>query len=237
MYAAVLHVASWSRREQRPQFGRIAHRLSLRPPETEFDRGIRHFGYLLASAMLVMVLLVFAVNMFLGRPPMETLLFSVALAVGLSPELLPAILTVNLARGAEMMAKHGVLVRRLSAIENLGSMDVLCTDKTGTLTEGVIELEGAYDTSGERSESLLELAACNAGLQTGVKNPLDEAILKARTPDLTQLAKIGEIPFDFVRKRTSIIVRRPEGGAIDHQRRVRASAGSLYAVRQGVAPH
>ena len=98
--------------------------------------------------MLVMVLVVFVVHVLHGRPPVETLLFAIALAVGLSPELLPAILSVNLARGAQMMARHGVLVRRLNAIENLGSMDVLCTDKTGTLTEGVVVLEGAYDAAG-----------------------------------------------------------------------------------------
>jgi Mg2+-importing ATPase len=111
---------------------------TLRPPETEFDRGIRHFGYLLTSAMLIMVLVVFVGHMFGGRPPVETLLFSVALAVGLSPELLPAILSVNLARSAQAMAHRGVLVRRLNAIGNLGSMNVLCTDKTGTITEGVV---------------------------------------------------------------------------------------------------
>ena len=133
------------------QFGHIAQRLALRPPETEFDRGLRHFGYLLLMVMVVMVLAVFAVNVVLGRPAIETLLFSVALAVGLSPELLPAILSVNLARGAQVMAGRGVLVRRLNAIENLGSMDVLCTDKTGTLTEGVVQLEGAYDASGAPS--------------------------------------------------------------------------------------
>ncbi|MEW6273023.1 MAG: HAD-IC family P-type ATPase, partial [Thermodesulfobacteriota bacterium] len=120
-------------------FGEIAGRLSLRPPETEFDRGLRHFGYLLTTAMLLMTLLVFAAHALRGRPAVETLLFAIALAVGLSPELLPAILSVNLARGAEMMARRGVLVRRLNAIENLGSMDVLCTDKTGTLTRGVVE--------------------------------------------------------------------------------------------------
>ncbi|HET7220420.1 MAG TPA: HAD-IC family P-type ATPase, partial [Vicinamibacterales bacterium] len=122
---------------QDTQFGAIARRLTLRAPETEFDRGIRRFGYLLTTAMMTMVLVVFVAHMFRGRPPAETLLFAIALAVGLSPELLPAILSVNLARGATMMARAGVLVRRLSAIENLGSMNVLCTDKTGTLTEGV----------------------------------------------------------------------------------------------------
>ena len=127
-----------------------------------------------------MVLVVFAANMLLGRPPIETLLFSVALAVGLSPELLPAILSVNLARGAQMMARHGVLVRRLNAIENLGSMDVLCTDKTGTLTEGVVQLEGAYDDAGSAVGRLCwSSRAWNAALETGLANPLDEAILRA----------------------------------------------------------
>jgi Mg2+-importing ATPase len=193
------------------QFGAIAHRLTLRPPETEFDRGIRRFGYLLTSAMLIMVLLVFAGNIFLGRAPVETLLFSVALAVGLSPELLPAILTVNLARSAEVMARHGVLVKRLNAIENLGSIDVLCTDKTGTLTEGVVQLEGAYDERGRPSAEVMELAVHNAALQSGLVNPLDEAILRAESADLSHVEKLGEIPYDFVRKRLSVVVRGPAG--------------------------
>lgn len=204
------------------QFGAIARRLTLRAPETEFDRGLRRFGYLLTGAMLVMVLVVFAVNMFLGRAPGETLLFSIALAVGLSPELLPAILGVNLARGAQMMARHGVLVRRLPAIENLGSMDVLCTDKTGTLTEGVVRLDGAYDVKGEPSPAVLELAACNASLQAGLTNPLDEAILRAHEPDLTHVEKLAEVPYDFVRKRLSVVVCDRSGirlvtkGAFEH---------------------
>jgi len=193
------------------EFGAIAHRLSLRPPETEFDRGIRRFGYLLTSAMLVMVLLVFVAHMFRSRPPVETLLFAIALAVGLSPELLPAVLTVNLARSAKLMAKHGVLVRRLNAIENLGSMDVLCTDKTGTLTVGVVELEGAYDPSGVTSEQVLELAAVNAFFETGLPSPLDDAILSARNPDVTRVRKLAEIPFDFVRKRVGVVVEGVDG--------------------------
>jgi P-type Mg2+ transporter len=190
------------------QFGAIAQRLSLRAPQTEFDRGIRRFGYLLTSAMLVLVFLVFVAHMFSGRPVVETLLFSIALAVGLSPELLPAILSVNLARGAEMMARHGVLVRHLNAIENLGSMDVLCTDKTGTLTEGVIRLEGSYDPSGAQSAAVLELAAMNAALETGLASPLDDAIAAACKADVASCVKLGEIPFDFVRKRVSVVVQR-----------------------------
>ena len=191
---------------QRTAFGGIAHRLSLRPPETAFDRGVRRFGYLLTSAMLVMVLLVFVAHVFRGRPPVETLLFAVALAVGLSLELLPAILSVNLARGAQAMARRGVLVRHLNAIENLGSMDVLCTDKTGTLTEGVIELGGAYDGAGEPSPAVLDLAACNATLETGVSSPLDDALVRARPLDADSLQKLAEIPFDFVRKRVTVVV-------------------------------
>jgi Mg2+-importing ATPase len=194
------------------EFGGVAHRLVLRPPETEFDRGVRHFGYLLTTTMLIMVLLVFAAHTFGGRPPVETLLFALALAVGLSPELLPAILNVNLAHSARVMAERGVLVRRLTAIENLGSMDVLCTDKTGTLTEGVVELEGAYDVSGSPSDEVLELGACNATLETGIASPLDDAITRSHACDLTQHIKLAEIPFDFVRKRVTVVVR--QGGEV-----------------------
>lgn len=188
-------------------FGAIAHRLTLRPPETEFDRGIRRFGYLLTIAMLAMVLLVFGGHMLRGRPAVETLLFAIALAVGLSPELLPAILNVNLARGAAAMSRRGVLVRHLSAIENLGSMGVLCTDKTGTLTRGVVQVEGAFDAFGVASQEVLRLAAINAALETGLENPLDDAILAAHAPDLTSIEKLDEVPFDFARKRVSIVVR------------------------------
>ncbi len=191
-------------------FGAIAKSLSLRPPETEFERGIRHFGAMLTSVMGVMVAFVFTVHVLSGRPPIETLLFAIALAVGLSPELLPAILGVNLARGAAMMGRHGVLVRHLQAIENLGSMDILCTDKTGTLTEGVVEVEGAWGPDGQARPSVLELARTNARLGTGLANPLDEALLMnggtfAENAGNMPL-KIAEVPFDFVRKRASVVV-------------------------------
>jgi P-type Mg2+ transporter len=193
-------------------FGAIAGHLAERRPETEFDRDLRRFGHLLTIAMLVMVLLVFAVQVIFGRPPIETLLFAIALAVGLSPELLPAILGVNLARGAQMMAKRGVLVRRLNAIENLGSIDVLCTDKTGTLTEGVVRLEGAYDVCGAASPAVLRLAAINAGLQTGLPSPLDDAILAAIGSGAAGAEKLGEIPFDFIRKRVTVVAE--SGGSV-----------------------
>jgi P-type Mg2+ transporter len=193
------------------EFGSIASRLMLRSPETEFDRGVRHFGYLLSIAMLILVVLVFTAHVLQGRPSVETLLFAIALAVGLSPELLPAILTVSLTRGARMMAEQGVLVQRLNAIENLGSMDVLCTDKTGTLTEGVIRVEGAYDSIGVPSPSVLELAALNAALETGLDHPLDDAILGARRPNLAGVCKLAEIPFDFVRKRVTVAISDAAG--------------------------
>ncbi|HKY36804.1 MAG TPA: magnesium-translocating P-type ATPase [Polyangiaceae bacterium] len=195
------------------QFGAIAARLTLRPPMTEFDRGLLRFGYLLTSVMVVMMVSVFLVHLVRGRPTIETLLFSIALAVGLSPELLPAILSVNLGRSAKQMAEHGVLVRHLNAIENLGSMDVLCTDKTGTLTEGVVRLEGAYGPTGEPSVQALQLAVENAALETGLKNPFDDAILEA-CPARSASEKLAEIPFDFTRKRVSVVVRRDQGASL-----------------------
>ncbi|HWO23575.1 MAG TPA: magnesium-translocating P-type ATPase [Kofleriaceae bacterium] len=189
-------------------YGAIAGRLAAQEPETEFERGLRRFGMLLLVTMLVLVIVVLAVNVLLGRPLIETLLFSIALAVGLSPELLPAIVGVNLARGARMLARDGMLVRRLDAIENLGSMDVLCTDKTGTLTEGVARVEGAYDPDGGRSEAVMELAALNATLHTGLANPIDAALALARTPDLTGIRTLGEIPYDFSRKRLGVVIER-----------------------------
>jgi len=189
------------------EYGAIAARLAERPVETEFDHALRRFGYLLTTTMLLVVLIVFAANVLLGRPPIDTLMFSIALAVGLSPELLPAILSINLARGSSMMARHGVLVRHLNAIENLGSMDILCTDKTGTLTEGVVELEGAFDAAGEPSPGVLELARRNATLQAGLPNPLDQAIVQAAGAAVPGVEKVAEIPYDFARKRVGVIVR------------------------------
>ncbi|UCC75719.1 MAG: magnesium-translocating P-type ATPase [Anaerolineales bacterium] len=188
-------------------YGQIAQRLSLRPPETEFERGIRHFGYLLTQLMLLFVLLVFAANVYFHKPVIDSLLFAVALAVGMAPELLPAIISINLAKGAQLMAKHGVIVRHLASIEDLGSMDVLCTDKTGTLTEGVVRVDGAFDVRGQPSDDVFRYAYLNATLQTGLSNPLDEAITSYAQPDVRDVHKIDEIPYDFVRKRLSVVVR------------------------------
>lgn len=191
-------------------FGEIAKKLTLRPPETEFERGIRTFGGFLTQIMLVLVLIVFAINVLLLKPPIDSLLFSVALAVGISPELLPAIISLTLSQGSHVMAKEGVIVKRLNAIENFGSMDILCTDKTGTLTEGVIRIDGGYDLSGHPSDEVYRMAYLNAFFQAGMANSLDDAIVKGRPPEMTGVTKIDEIPFDFDRERLSVIVK--DGG-------------------------
>jgi Mg2+-importing ATPase len=189
-------------------FGQIAERLTLRPPETDFERGIRHFGFLLTQVMLVLVLVVFALNVYFNKPVLDSLLFSIALAVGLTPELLPAIISINLSKGSQDMAAAGVIVRHLESIENFGSMDVLCTDKTGTLTQGVVQLDGALDVNGEPAEEVLRYAYLNAHFQTGLANPLDEAILAQSQPEIVGVSKVDEIPYDFVRKRLSVVVRQ-----------------------------
>ncbi len=198
------------------EYASIATAIARSAPETQFAKGIRRFGYLMTEIMLVIVILVFAANLFLHRPLIDSLLFSLALAVGLTPELLPAIISVTLARGAHAMAAGGVIVRRLDAIENLGSMDLLCTDKTGTLTEGVIQLNACKDMNGGESTDVRFWALLNATLQSGMANPLDEAIGSARsdTDPLSDWEKVDEIPYDFVRKRLSVVVRR-QGAAED----------------------
>jgi Mg2+-importing ATPase len=193
-------------------FGQIAKKLTLRPPETEFERGIRRLGYLLTEVMFVLVFAVFAINVFFKKPVLDSLLFSIALAVGLTPQLLPAIINVNLSRGSQAMAAAGVIVRRLASIENFGSMDVLCTDKTGTLTEGVIKLDGALDVQGQPSDEVFRWAYLNAHFQTGLSNPLDEAIVAQAQPDLSGVSKVDEVPYDFVRKRLSVVVAQDGRG-------------------------
>jgi len=198
------------------KYGAVAARLEAAAPEPEFARGVRSFGYLLMRVMIVVVIFVITVNQFLGRPVIDSLLFAVALAVGLTPELLPAIVTVTLARGAKEMAGRGVIVRRLEAIEDLGGMDVLCTDKTGTLTEGKVILARAVDTEGKDSEHVLRIAYWNAAFETGMDNPLDAALSAAGEKGgctTTGVTKVDEIPYDFARKRLTIVVddRDPNG--------------------------
>lgn len=188
------------------EFGKVSERLKLRPAETEFEHGIRQFGYFLMEVTLVLVVAIFAVNVYLARPVLESFLFSLALAVGLTPQLLPAIISINLAHGAKRMAQKKVIVKRLASIENFGSMNVICSDKTGTLTEGVVHLQSALDMEGVPSDKVLLYAYLNAFYESGFTNPIDEAIRTHRQFDLSAYRKQDEIPYDFLRKRLSILV-------------------------------
>ena len=188
------------------EFGKVSERLKLRPPETDFEHGIRRFGYFLMEVTLVLVVAIFAVNVYLARPVLDSLLFSLALAVGLTPQLLPAIISINLARGAKRLAQKKVIVKRLASIENFGSMNVFCSDKTGTLTEGIVRVQSALDVDGACSDKVLLYAYLNAVYETGFANPIDEAIRTHRPFDLSGYGKVDEIPYDFLRKRLSILV-------------------------------
>ena len=206
-------------------FGDVVDRLSARPEETEFDRGMRRFGMLILETVIVLVLLILAINVFLGRDFMQSLLFSVALAVGLTPEFLPMITTVTLAQGAVRMARDHVIVKHLSAIQNLGSIDVLCCDKTGTLTAGEMSLDRTLDPFGDAGGRALFFAHLNSAFESGIKSPLDAAILhycdspkeaQGDTPqfsgcdDVSGYAKTDEIPFDFERRRLSVVLQRDD---------------------------
>ena len=192
------------------EFGKVSERLKLRPQETDFERGIRQFGYFLMEVTLVLVVAIFAINVYLARPVLDSFLFSLALAVGLTPQLLPAIISINLAHGAKRMAQVKVIVKRLASIENFGSMNVICSDKTGTLTEGIVHLQSALDVEGTPSEKVLLYAYLNAFYETGFTNPIDEAIRTHRSFDLSGYQKTDEIPYDFLRKRLSILVAHEE---------------------------
>jgi len=192
------------------EFGRVAAGLVARPPETEFERGTRRFGFLILQVVVFLVLFVFLVNALSKRDLLETFLFSVALAVGLTPELLPMIVSVTLASGAVRMAGKKVIVKQLAAIENFGSMDILCSDKTGTLTHGEITVDRHLSLRGENDETVIRLAALNSVYQTGLRSPMDEAILRHEHPAVAEHERVDEIPFDFQRRRVSVVVQ--DGG-------------------------
>ena len=191
--------------------GAIADSLTRQAPPTAFEVGTHRFGMLIMRLTIVMVLFVLLVNAFLHRPWLESFLFAVALAVGLTPELLPMVVSLTLSRGALHMAKKRVIVKRLASIQNLGSMDVLCTDKTGTLTEAKIKLEQHVDPQGKPSARVLELAYLNSFFETGLKSPLDEAILAHEHIDVSAWKKIDEVPFDFERRRVSVLLDKGNG--------------------------
>jgi Mg2+-importing ATPase len=210
--------------------GEIAHRLAMRPPETEFGRGVRHFGMMLTWVTMLLVLFVLLVNIIFHRPLLESFLFSVALAVGMTPEMMPMIITVTLAQGAKRMRRKKVLVKQLAAIEDFGSVDILCTDKTGTLTEGEIVLDRRVDFQGKDNENVLQLIYLNSRFEAGIKSPLDDAILKHEPPSIAGYDKVDEIPFDFNRKRLSVVVREAD----DYLLITKGEAEGVFAVCETV---
>jgi Mg2+-importing ATPase len=194
--------------------GGISAHLEEHRARTGFELGLRKFGFLLVRATSVLVVAIFAVNLALSRPLVESLLFSLALAVGLTPQLLPAIVSISLSEGARRMARQRVIVKRLDAIEDFGSMDVLCTDKTGTITEGLVRLADATDLEGGKSDRVLWHARLNARLQAGFQNPIDAALLVDAPADTGSARRLDEIPYDFKRKRLSILAETEDGSVL-----------------------
>lgn len=188
--------------------GNISGSLSIAPPATAFEHSIYRFGMLILRLTFFLVMFVLLVNLLQHRPWLESFMFALALAVGLTPELLPMVITVTLSRGAMRMSRQHVIVKRLAAIHNLGSMDVLCTDKTGTLTEAKIRLERHLNCDGLESDRVLLWAYLNSFFETGLKSPLDEAILRHETLEVSAWHKIDEVPFDFERRRVSVLLKQ-----------------------------
>ncbi|OFW58477.1 MAG: magnesium-translocating P-type ATPase [Actinobacteria bacterium RBG_19FT_COMBO_54_7] len=205
------------------EFGRISQRLKAKPKETEFEHGVRHFGYLLMEVTIALIAAIFLINVALHRPVLDSFLFSLALAVGLTPQLLPAIISVNLAQGARQMAAHKVIVKQLQSIENFGSMNVFCSDKTGTLTEGRVQLNDALDINGNKSHQVLLYAYINSYYETGFRNPIDDAIRERKGFDVSGYSELDEIPYDFVRKRLSIL-------AINNGQRLLITKGAFQQI-------
>ncbi len=212
-------------------FGGIAQRLATRPPETEFGRGIRHFGHMITLVIMLLVLFVLLVNIAFHRPILESFLFSVALAVGMTPEMMPMIITVTLAQGARRMTKKKVLVKQLAAIEDFGSIEILCSDKTGTLTEGEIVLDRHVGIQGKDDDDVLRFIYLNSFFQAGIKSPLDDAVLKHERPRIVEYRKLDEIPFDFNRKRLSVVVQHGDECLLV----TKGEAESIFSVCQTVS--
>ncbi|HEX5153400.1 MAG TPA: magnesium-translocating P-type ATPase [Parafilimonas sp.] len=186
--------------------GKIGYSLQKEEIPSAFEKGIIRFGYLLMYLTIIISVAILIVNLTLNKPLFESILFALALAVGLAPELLPAIITITLSEGAKRMAGKKAIVKKLSAIQNLGEVDVLCSDKTGTITEGIVKVNAAVDSTGQPSNKVLLYALLNASFQTCFSNPIDEAIKAACSADISMYKKIDEVPYDFKRKRLSIVV-------------------------------
>lgn len=188
-------------------FGNISASISKTPEETAFEKGIRRFGFLLMQITIVLAVIILAVNIYFGRPLMDSLLFGLALAVGMAPELLPAIMTIAMSSGAKRMAKQKVIVKKLSSIQNLGEINLFCSDKTGTLTEGVLEVSSIVSIEGKEDEKVKQLAFLNANFESGFANPMDEALRAMKNISTGDYVKTDEVPYDFIRKRLSVCVK------------------------------
>ena len=188
------------------EFGKITESLDETETDTDFERGIKDFGNLILQVTTILIGLIFLFNIILNKPFLESFMFALALSVGLTPQMLPAIISVNLSQGAKRMSAQGVIVKKLNSIENFGSMTVMCSDKTGTITKGQVKLESAMDNTGKKSETLVKLAAINSYFQEGYTNPIDQAILDENKNDFTKYEKLFEIPYSFENKLLSVIV-------------------------------
>ena len=196
------------------QFGEISRKLATGPIETSFDKGIHQFTWLMIRFMLILVVVIFVINGLHKGNWMEAFLFALAVAVGLTPEMLPMLVAINLSKGAIAMSKKQVIVKRLNSIQNFGAMDILCTDKTGTLTLDKIVLEKHCDVVCKEDEGVLTMAYLNSFHQTGLKNILDRAVLKYEKLNVKQYKKVDEIPFDFSRRMMSVVVEDEKGQRI-----------------------
>lgn len=194
--------------DKKTEFGKIAAHLQTTPPKTTFERNIRDFGLFLFGITVILVISIFVINTLFKRPLIESLLFSLALGVGFTPQLLPAIITINLSKGAKHLAKKKVIVKRLESIENFGSMDILCVDKTGSITQGEVGLSNSYDFQEKPSNKLLLYGYLNAHLQVGYTNPLDKAITKTEIKESAGWKRTAELPFDFEKRRITLTVQK-----------------------------
>ena len=209
------------------EFGKITASLSKKDSATDFEKGIKSFGNLILHVTTFLIGLIFVFNIFLNKPFLESFMFALALSVGLTPQMLPAIISVNLSQGAKRMSEQGVIVKKLNAIENFGSMTVMCSDKTGTITQGKVKLDGALDCNGNKSDNIYRLAAINSYFQEGYANPIDSAILDTRTDDFSNYEKLSEIPYSFETKLLSVIVRTDRNSSV---RNIMVTKGALTNV-------
>ncbi|WP_040551327.1 magnesium-translocating P-type ATPase [Peptoniphilus duerdenii] len=189
------------------EFGKITSSLSKKDSDTDFEKGIKDFGNLILHVTTILIGLIFIFNIVLNKPFLESFMFALALSVGLTPQMLPAIISVNLSQGAKRMSEQGVIVKKLNAIENFGSMTIMCSDKTGTITKGKVKLDSAIDYAGEKSDNLKTLSMINSYFQEGYKNPIDEAILEGCTKDFSSYKKLFEIPYSFENKLLTVVVK------------------------------